>query len=491
MKRSTKIGALAVGAAAAAAAAIVRLSGSTNDVPATEESDVDPIIEPGVDGDRFIEHLAGAVRIDTSAFEDRSRNDPAAIAAMHSYLAETYPGVHDACVREVINGQSLLYTWSGSDPDLQPIVLMAHMDVVPVEGGTEGGWTVEPFSGEVMDGHLWGRGALDDKGALVAILEAVEHLLADGFEPSRTMYLAFGHDEEIGGSEGGKVLAETLHERGVRPWIVLDEGGGVVDEAPMVSSRPVALVKVAEKGYVDVKLTAYGDGGHSSIPPKSTAAGKVAAAVHALEANPMPSRVGVLADFFAALAPRMDPALRATVTNLRFTGAAVAKMMSRTPTTDALIRTTTAVTMLSGGVKSNVLPQESWAVVNFRILPGDSVAGVLDHVRSLVGEDVAIETYGEMRAEPSSFSSIDGDAWDAVASTIAETFPEAAVAPWILTGATDSRYYQGFADEIYGFGPFTTDPQLNGIHGTNERIRVSDGVRAVSFFARLVRRLTA
>jgi carboxypeptidase PM20D1 len=489
MKRSTKIGALAIGAVAAAAAAVVRLSGSTNDVPEAEEIDVDPILEPRVDGDRFIEHLAGAVRIDTSAYEDRSRNDPAAMAEMHTYLADTYPGVHAACVREVVNGQSLLYTWAGSEPGLRPIVLMAHMDVVPVEGGTEGGWTVDPFAGEVAEGHLWGRGTLDDKGPLIAILDAVEHLVGDGFVPRRTIHLAFGHDEEIGGTQGGKVLAEALHQRGVRPWIVLDEGGVVVDGAPMISDRPIALVKVAEKGYVDLKLTATGQGGHSSVPPKSTAAGKVAAAVQALEANPMRSRVDVLAGFFAAVAPRMEPALRATVTNLRFTSRAVATMMSRSPTTDALIRTTTAVTMLSGGVKSNVLPQESWAVVNFRILPGDTVADVLDHVRGLVADDIGIETYGEMLAEPSTFSATEGDAWDAVASTIAETFPEAVVAPWILTGATDSRYYAGFADEIYGFAPFTTNVEFSGIHGTDERVRLADAERAVSFFARLVRRL--
>jgi carboxypeptidase PM20D1 len=162
--------------------------------------------------------------------------------------------------------------------------------------------------------------------------------------------------------------------------------------------------------------------------------------------------------------------------------------MARNPTTNALIRTTTAVTMVSGGTKPNVLPQESWAVVNFRILPGDTVDDVIDHVREVVGPDIEIEIYGEMLAEPSRASSTEGVAWDAVSVTVAETFPEAVVAPWILTGATDSRYFSGFADEIYGFGPFTVDPSLSGIHGTDERVRVADAERAVSFFARFLRR---
>ncbi len=202
MKRSTKIAAASIGVAAAAAAAVARFAGSTNDVPAEPEPVPDPLLEPGVDGQAFVDHLAEAIRVDTTMYEDRSRNDPAAILEMHDLLAQAYPAVHEQCERELVNYLSLLYTWRGSDSDAKPIVLMAHMDVVPVEAGTEGDWTVAPFSGEVHDGHLWGRGALDDKGPLIATMEAVEHLLRSGFTPTRTVHLVFGHDEEIGGSQG-------------------------------------------------------------------------------------------------------------------------------------------------------------------------------------------------------------------------------------------------------------------------------------------------
>ncbi len=215
MKRSTKIAALVAGTAAATAAAVVRFGGSTNDVPAAEEPTPDPVLEPGVDGAAFLDHLAAAVRIDTTVFEDRSHNDPEVMEAMHRLLETTFPAVHATCEREVVEGQSLLYTWAGSDPDAKPIVLMAHMDVVPVEAGTEVEWTHAPFSGTFADGHLWGRGVLDDKGSVIGILEAAEHLIGSGFEPRRTVYLVFGHDEEIGGAHGAANVEAALRNRGV------------------------------------------------------------------------------------------------------------------------------------------------------------------------------------------------------------------------------------------------------------------------------------
>lgn len=489
MRKSAKVAAVALGASAAAAA-VARFVSSTNDVPPTPLPVPDPVLEPGIDGQAFLDHLARAVQIDTTVHTDRTLNNPAAMLAMHAFIADTYPKVAERCTREVVNGQSLLYTWEGTDPGAAPIVLMAHMDVVPVEPGTHDDWTVGPFSGAVVDSHLWGRGSLDDKGPLVAILEAVEHLLVDGFVPARTVHLAFGHDEEIGGAEGAKLIAEGLETRGVRPWFVLDEGGGVVDDLPMMSELPVALVKTAEKGSLSVTLTATGDGGHSSIPPASTAAGTLAKALVALESNPMPSRVRALEDFVAAVAPRMDPKVRALMTNLRVTGPAVAKLLASKPTTDALIRTTTAITMLSAGVKDNVLPQEATAVVNFRILPGDTVDDVLDHVRDVVGSDIDVAIRGDHAWGPLMSSSIESEAGSVVAAAVADTFPEAVVAPWTLTGATDSRHYASMAQDIYGFGPFTLDAGMSGIHGTDERVRVADAERAVSFYCRLLRLAT-
>jgi carboxypeptidase PM20D1 len=300
--------------------------------------------------------------------------------------------------------------------------------------------------------------------------------------------LAIGHDEEIGGAQGAARTAALLRARGVRPWIVVDEGGRVTDALPPLTDEPVAMVKIAEKGYLDLELTATGEGGHSSFPPAESTIGKLAAAIRRLEDNPVPARVEVLGPFFSALAPKLDPRMRPVLTNLKVTGPVVSRLLSARPETNVMIRTTTAVTMVSGGVKPNVMPQEASAVVNFRILPGDSIDSVVEHVRATVGDDIEVRPVGEMRAEPSRFSSIESEAWDVMSRSIGETFPEASVAPWILTGATDSRYYGDFAGDIYGFAPFTGDLEsLGTIHGTGERVRISDAERAVSFFCRLIR----
>ena len=488
MKKSLLIGAAAVGVAAGAVAVRAGLRSGRRTETLPTPSPTEPVIEPGIDAQSFLDHLAEAVRIPTVVYAERERNDPADILAMHAFLRESYPLTHERCRVETVNDLSLLFTWEGTDADADPIVLMAHMDVVPVEPGTEGDWLVGAFEGKTVDGELWGRGTLDDKGPLIAVMEAVEHLASTGFTPERTVILAIGHDEEIGGAEGAANVAALLNERGVRPWFVIDEGGAVTDALPPLTTDPVALVKVAEKGYVDLELTATGEGGHSSFPPKQSTIGALAAAIQRLEAHPMPARIDVLRPFFAALAPRLDPRLRPILTNLGVTGPAVSRLLASKQETNVMMRTTTAVTMVSGGVKPNVLPQEASAVVNFRILPGDSIESVIEHVRNVVGDDIAVLPVGEMRGEPSRFSSTDSPAWKVLGTSIEETFPDAAVAPWILTGATDSRYYSDFAGDIYGFAPFTGEMDMLGaIHGTGERIRTSDAETAVSFFCRLIR----
>lgn len=447
------------------------------------------MIEPGIDSDAFLEHLAQAIRLRTVSYEERKRNHPGDMYAMHAFLRDTYPlTAQERCTVEAVNELSLLITWQGRDPELDPIVLMAHMDTVPVEEGTENDWEVDPFSGAIVDGEFWGRGSYDDKGPLIAVMEAAEHLLGIGFEPMRTVMIALGHDEEIGGLDGAKRTADLLRERGIRPWLVVDEGGWVVDGIPQLTNEPVALVSTSEKGYLNLELTAVGQGGHSSIPPLSTAIGKIATAIRCLESNPLPTHVEVLEPHFAALAPRLDRRLRLLLTNLRLFGPIVARVLARRAQTAASLRTTTAVTMVSGGVKPNVLPQDASAVVNFRIIPGDTIESVVDHVERLVGSEIGVEPFGEMQAEPSEFSSIESEAWDVMKRSIEETFPDAIVVPWVMSGATDSRHLRDFAGDVYGFNGFTgTLESLGRIHGTGERIRASDAEQAVSFFCRLIR----
>lgn len=435
--------------------------------------------------ERFLENLAAAVRIETVNHGSDSA-DSEAFQSLHELLEQRYPLVHSKYRVEKVNDLSLLITWEGTDPDLDPLVVMAHQDVVPVEPGTEPDWEQPPFSGALEDEYLWGRGTLDDKGQLIALLEAAEHLLEDGFEPRRTIIVVSGHDEESGGFSGAQPIADLLATRGITPFFVVDEGGGIVKSLPGLSKEPVALVKTSEKGSVTIRLTARGEGGHSSAPNLPTTIGKLAKALRSLEANQLPARLEVMEPTLQALLPRMGRVTRTLFSNLRVTSGAVTRLLGRRPETNAMIRTTTAITMIRGGVKENVLPQEAWAVVNFRIIPGDTVQSVVDFVRKKVGKDVEVETEGEWNSEPSGVSSTTSEAWQSLSSVIGEVFPEAQVTPWTLIAATDSRHFEGIAGDIYGFSPFLLEmSDMERIHGTGERMLVEGAGRAVTFYARL------
>ena len=388
----------------------------------------------------------------------------------------------------MIGGHSLLFKWEGLDAEAAPILLMAHQDVVPIEPGTEGDWERPPFSGALEGPHLWGRGALDDKGSLIAILEAVESLLEEGHAPSSTVYLVFGHDEEIGGTSGAAAVAATLDERGVRVSFVLDEGGAVARDFFEGLDGPIALLGVAEKGYLNVELRATGSGGHSSTPPPHTAVGLVSRAVAAIEDNPMPARLDVQSPLLDAVGRKTRGIRGLALRNREMFSGMIEKALSAKPTTNALIRTTGAPTIVSGGVKPNILPQEATAVVNFRILPGDTSAEVLTHVRSIVPEGVEVRVLeGGFSAEPSPRARDDGGAFGLIADTITGVYPDATVAPWILMGATDSRYFADIADDVYRFAPFSATPDdLARIHGTGERISIEDAGPAVEFYRSLI-----
>jgi len=469
------------GLGAAAAAALRRRWKGEDDAAPVRVAPLDDVAHA------FLDHLAAAVRIPTVSAEDGSF-DPDAFADFRAFLADTYPRIHRRLGLEMIGEHTLLFTWHGSDAAAPPFLLMAHQDVVPIEPGTEAGWEHEPFSGDRDDDHLWGRGTLDDKGALVALLEAVEGLLGEAFEPGSTIYLLLGHDEEVGGNRGAAAAADLLGERGVRLSFVLDEGGAVVAGMIPGVGVPLGLIGIGEKLSVDVTITASGDGGHSSMPPRHTAVGRVAAAVKAIEDHPMPARIEAQKGLFRVLARVMRGPRAMLLRNLEVTHKLVERVFAASPQTNALIRTTAAATIIAGGVKSNVLPQEARAVVNFRVIPGDSVAAVLDHLRSVVGDEVRVGVTGfGQHADPAPLSSTETPGWACLTDTIAEVFPGAVATPWILFGATDSRYFTPLADGVYRFAPFTASADdLNRIHGTGERIRLSDAPAAVNFYRRLI-----
>lgn len=437
-----------------------------------------------VDPQAAAERLAQAIRLKTVTHQDRTRDDPATFRALHDLLRRLYPRAHEALTVETVAELSLLYTWRGTDPDLPPVVLMAHQDVVPIANPEA--WSHDPFGGDIDGTHVWGRGTVDDKQAVLGILEAVELLLHREFTPERTVLLAFGHDEEVRGA-GARAIVALLRERNLVPDFVLDEGSVIADGIVPGLSRPAALVGVTEKGYATLELTARAEGGHSSMPPKSTAAGLLARAVTRLEARAFPETIsGPVADQLDYLAPEMSIGLRLAMTNRWLLSGAIEDVMSQTAAGRAQLRTTTAVTMLEGSPKENVLPPTATAVVNFRIKPGDTVTSVTHHVQQVVGEGIEV-TVRPGASDPPPISPIDGAPFETLQRTVAEVFPEAVFAPSLVIATTDARAYAGFAERVYRFLPLPfTKGDLSRIHGVDERIAITDYAKSIRFYARLV-----
>ena len=437
------------------------------------------------------ERLGRAVQFQTISYQDRSQLEVEEFRGFHRFLEGAYPLIHSRLERELINDMSLLYTWEGADPSLPALIYTAHIDVVPIEPGTAGDWTHPPFSGRIADGFVWGRGTLDCKGSLIGLMEAVESLLSEGYVPRRTIYLAFGHDEEVGGDTGALAIASLLRERGVRAEYVLDEGGFIIDGTPLGVSREIALIGIAEKGYLSLELKVRTEGGHSSMPPDHTAIGILAAAITQLENNPFPPRLeGVALSTFQSLAPALPSALRAAVRAHRLLNPLIIRELSRNQATNAVIRTTTAATIIEAGSKENVLPQEARAVVNFRLLPGDSIEFVVNRVKKIIDDPrVEVSIIGTPR-EASLVTSTDSLGYQTLTGVIREMFPQVAPAPYLVLGGTDARHYELVSDSIMRFVPHRLDETDQArIHGTNERLSLENLDKSVEFYSRLIKAL--
>ncbi len=447
--------------------------------------------EASVDTNTAAERLAGALRFPTITHRDPADLDSAAYRDLHRYLAEAFPQVHRTLERSRVSDLSLLYRWPGRDTSAAPIVLMAHTDVVPVEAGTDTAWTHLPFGGTVAGGYVWGRGALDDKASALGMLEAAEALIESGYQPERTVYLALGHDEEVGGQRGARVMAERIASRGPNPELVVDEGGAITVGALPDVERPVALIGVAEKGYLSVELVAEGRGGHSAMPPEQTSVEVVSEAVARLGAHPLAAELdGVTGQTFRYIAPEMGWTRRAAFANLWLTEPLVTGLLARDPTTNAAIRTTTAPTVIDGGVKDNVIPSRARAVVNFRIVPSQRVDAVLEHVRRVVG-DLPVTVQPLQNSEPTPVSAVDAEAFRVMQRTIQQVTPDVVItAPFLVPGTTDARYYAPYTNRVYRFVPFRLTPADRGrIHGTDERISLGDYATIVAFYQQLLRNM--
>ena len=438
-----------------------------------------------IDNARAAQHLGEAVRIQTVSHQDPAENQAGEWEKLHQWLQATYPAAHAAMTRDIVGKNSLVYTWRGSDPSLAPIILMAHQDVVPVTAGTEGDWKHGPFSGDVADDAVWGRGSIDDKGSLVTLFEAADALAARGFKPRRTVYIVSGEDEEAGGS-GAQAATAFLKKAGVTADWVLDEGMAVIDDHPL-THKPAAIIGVAEKGYATLKVTAKAPGGHSSTPPKDTGVVTLSKALVAIADHPFPLKFsGPGADMVKALAPEGGLAMKVVTANSWLFAPLLTSQFGKTPAGAAMLHTTIAPTMLKGSPKENVLPQDASGWINYRIAPGDTSRDVMERAQSAVSGLPVTLGWIKTPNEPSPVSSTRSDGWKILAALAADQ-SKVPVAPGLVVAGTDSRYLQPVAKDVYRFQPLVaTLDDLKMIHGTNEHMTLKNLALMTDFYARLI-----
>ena len=450
--------------------------------------------------------LADSVTTPTPEVLDQSR---AAFLALHALLMSRYPRMHSVLERHVVNSYSLAYVWRGSQPALPPVGFAAHFDVVPVPDAAQ--WTHPPFAGVIADGCVWGRGAIDDKQSVIGLCEAVEALLARGFQPARTMVLLFGHDEELGGPDGAAAIArelpsllaggaaESAGKQETRLEWLLDEGLFLLTGLFPGVENPIAVVCTGEKGHLNVELSVAQPAGHSSVPGPTTAIGILAKAVTRIEASPFPAHLYPAEQMFSALLPYM-PLFphRLLFSNAWLTGPLLKRILLSNPRSAALLRTTTAVTMTSGGLKSNVLPPLATAIINHRIHPSESVASVMERDAAVIG-DPRVRLTALEPLEPAPVSSTSSAGFQLIGQCVKAVFGSASndsgasaslepvVAPGTMLGNTDTKHYWGLSADIYRHCPTQLSMEQTAMfHGRDERITVRNLAKIAAFYASLM-----
>jgi carboxypeptidase PM20D1 len=436
---------------------------------------------PALDMSAAAEHLSAALQIETISYDESRQTQ--AFEQFRAWLAQTYPRLHSATQRTLVAEGTLVYEWPGSDSSLPPIVLMAHQDVVPAPQPER--WSHPPFAGTLADGFVWGRGALDDKSSLVAIMEAAESLLAAGHVPERGVIFVFGHDEESGG-DGARAAAELLAGRGVRAAFVLDEGGLSLDNAP-VANGPMTLIGVSEKGNLTLQLEVKVAGGHSNAPGARTAIDTLASALVAIRDDSFRTRyAGVTRSMLDAMAPHAPLIARVAIANSWLFEPLLVRELSATPQGAALLQTTIAPTMLQGSPKLNVLPSVATATINLRILPGESIETVIAHVRQAIGDLPVTVTAVGPSSQPSPIASMQSSGYRLVSGLAAATF-DAPIAPLLMIGMTDSRHMSVLTDDIYRFTPVQLGAADTArIHGIDERISLENFSRMIGFYQQVL-----
>ncbi|MDG1023082.1 MAG: M20 family peptidase [Flavobacteriaceae bacterium] len=434
--------------------------------------------------DDIFENLSEAIQYPTISYSEESIPDSTAFRGFHRFLSETFPLVHSRLVLEKINEYSLLFTWKGSDSSKKPVILMSHQDVVPVDQPTLSDWEAMPFEGKISSEHIIGRGTLDDKSTLIGLLEAVEKLLEESYEPTRTLYLAFGHDEEVGGSHGAAAIAKYLKSKGVTAAMTIDEGGFLAEDLVPGISSPIAMVNISEKGFASFRLVVETNGGHSSAPPKENTIGILAQAIVDLEANQRPYKIvepiNHQIEYMGAELPFLK---KIAFANPWLFKKSILQALNA--------HTTTAPTIIQGGIKNNVIPTVAEATINFRILPGETIDEVKEHIINTVSEKVKVEAVGFL-TNPSPVSNIDSDSFKTLEQLIRDLYPNCVVVPGLVGGGTDARYFYDISDDVYRFYPIRIGPEsMKQFHGIDEKITKENYKEIILFSYHLIKRINS
>jgi carboxypeptidase PM20D1 len=428
-----------------------------------------------------------ALRIKTISYENPQDFDSTQFELFNTFLKSRFPSVDSLLDHKIFNRYSHLYKWAGTDDTLKPVILMGHIDVVPIASPDK--WTVDPFGGIIKKNVIWGRGTIDDKFSVVGILEAVEMLLNEGFQPKRTTYLAFGHDEEVGGEKGAVAMAAYFKEQGITAEYVLDEGYAITQQLIPGIETDVAFIGIAEKGSTTIELTVDMDGGHSSQPASETAIDVLANAVAKVKANPLEATLSEpMMKFINEIGPEMGFVNKMAFANTSiFKPLIISTYESTGGTGNALIRTTTSPTIFQAGVKENIIPTNARALINFRIIPGQTNDDVLNHVNAVVNDERVKTQFFGFYSNPSPVSPTDSKGYDIINRTMKEVFTGVLTAPNLVIAATDSRHFTEISPNIYRFVPYhINESNIKTFHGIDERIPVDDYINAIRFYRQLI-----
>ena len=451
--------------------------------PVTVSRDV---TEEGFDNEGAVRALAELVKCKTVSRFDEKEEDDAEFERLVALLPTLYPNVFEKCTLTRTEGRGLLLRWQGK-AEGKPAVLMAHYDVVPAD---EDKWDKPPFEAIIEDGVMWGRGTLDTKATVNAILFAADHLISQGFVPENDVYLAFSGGEEVNGP-GAANIVEYFKENGIEPSLVLDEGGAVVEKVFPGVSAPCALIGIAEKGILNLRYEVSSNGGHASAPKPHTPVGVLSRACMRVEASPFKCHITEpVAQMFDTLGRHSSFVYRIIFAN-RWCFSPVLDAMAkrRGGEMNALLRTTVAFTQMSGSSAPNVIPTSASMVSNVRLNPEDSIESATEYIRGVINdENVKVEVING--TEPSRISTTDCDGWRKLVAAVEDTWQGAIVSPYLMVQCSDSRHYGAISDKVYRFSAMAlTSEERATIHGNNERVTLKGISQAVEFYIRFIKRL--